>query len=1154
MNHRCQAEHSTAGDSPAAKTGCIQLPSTCKTPHWHAGGAGVYSRVGPQGESLPAAAVGGEGCCLRMHYVPESMCELLRSDPTREAADLARREFHYRSAPLYALTLAVTALLLIDVLHGYRVVSWSLPLGYRWALAAALLGGSRILYHTLDGVASGRFGADLALSVACLAAIALGEHQTAAIVVLISLIGESLEGFTVDRARRAFQETFALQPPIAHLSDAGHERDIPIADVRVNDELLVRPGERIPVDGRVVAGQSAVDESAFTGESLPVGKTVGEPVFAGTLNQHGSLTIAAERVGDATQLARMTDLVATAAARKADQERLADRWAQWFLPAVLLVAAVTFVGWWIGTGSWRAGALPALAVLVVACPCPLVLATPCAVMAALSWLARRGILVKGSAALERLAQATVFAFDKTGTLTRGEVELGDIVPVAGLSDSDVLQLAAIAERRSEHLFARVLVEAAEARGLFLPAPYQFTAQPGAGVIAVLRSTALTGIAHNRWASPEQPVERRLIVGNLRQFDDSACQISEAIQQAALRLTTDGQSILYVGLDEQCLGVIGVRDAVRTESGAVLHALKQLGIERFAVLTGDRAQPAAAVLRELDHIGEVAVEQTAEQKAAWITQRKQAGDYVVMVGDGVNDAPALAAADVGIVVARSGADLAAEAGDVILLSDPLQALPGLVELSRALVQNIQISMLGFAAGVNGLGVLACVAGWLDPVTAALFHEVASLGVMVNALRLLWFQETPREISADDRAVPSTIHWTARLELVLSWLSPSAWVLALVSRWRLTSQLAVLSLLLVWLGSQIVFLTSDQQAVVTRFGRYHTTLEAGWHWCWPWPFETVVIDRPAELRAVVLGDPLRSAESDADVIEWTSEHADAGELSLTPAGLLLTADEMLVDVTAELQYRISDLPRYVFRSGQQPDPILLAELEGVLRDLATRYRLDDWLTDQRATLEAYATDALRSRLLKLDLGIELVDVQFLDVHPPRPVVSDYRDVANALEQQEQLRHTAETDAERVLLNAVGETAWNEWQQQPARDAPIPAELWRSWLKPATEFPHRLSGDAAARWEAATASAAETVSLAEQRASRLQAIVVPYQAASQLTWSQLFWKQVLLELQGRPLTIIDPAAVEHQQWWITDGPNPLPQSLPLPASLPIPNTTNP
>jgi Cu+-exporting ATPase len=260
---------------------------------------------------------------------------------------------------------------------------------------------------------------------------------------------------------------------MAHLTREGRERDVPIAEVRVGDFVVVRPGERIPADGKVVSGASAVDQSAFTGESLPIDKSAGDKVFAGTLNQFGSLTVVAEQIGVNTALARVADLVGSATSRKADLERIVDKLARWFLPAVLLAAFLTLVGWRIGTGSWQRGVIPALSVLVVACPCPLVLATPAAVMAALAWLARRGVVVRGSQSLERLARVDTFAFDKTGTLTQGALALGEIIPTAGLSAGEVLRVAAIAERQSEHLLARLLVSTADQRGLTTVAPVEF---------------------------------------------------------------------------------------------------------------------------------------------------------------------------------------------------------------------------------------------------------------------------------------------------------------------------------------------------------------------------------------------------------------------------------------------------------------------------------------------------------------------------------------------------------------------------------------------------------------------------------------------------------------------------------------------------------
>jgi Cu+-exporting ATPase len=339
-----------------------------------------------------------------MHYAPESPREFLPEAGSNSGSRV--ENFHYRSAPIYLLTAVVGALLLADVVLG---IVWSLPpsergttfvlspadwwsqllvkqtlFGFRLALLAAVLGGARILYQTLDGLLSGRVGADLALTIACLAAIVLGQSETAALVVFIALCGESIEGYTVDRAQRAIRRIFQLCPRTARVLVGDDEQEVPIEQVIVGDSVIVRPGERIPVDGTVAAGQSAVDQSALTGESLPADKAIGDSVFAGTLNQFGALRITATRVGQQTTLAQIVEMVGQATACKASLERTADRLARWFLPVVLGVAALTLIGWRIATGSWSAGYLPALSVLVVACPCPLILATPSAVMAAMA--------------------------------------------------------------------------------------------------------------------------------------------------------------------------------------------------------------------------------------------------------------------------------------------------------------------------------------------------------------------------------------------------------------------------------------------------------------------------------------------------------------------------------------------------------------------------------------------------------------------------------------------------------------------------------------------------------------------------------------------------------------------------------------------------
>ncbi|MFO0917767.1 MAG: HAD-IC family P-type ATPase [Planctomycetaceae bacterium] len=360
-----------------------------------------------------------------MHYVPKSAGEFFQEPESSSDDDDGALA---AVAPLYALTTLVGLLLAVDALLGaVTIPGWEWlrsPGGYRLALLAAVLGGSRILYHSLENVLAGKFGADLALTTACLAAIALGEHQTAGLVVFISLVGEAVEGFTLLQARGAIRRTFEQRPTTAHLLRDGLEREIPAADLQPGDEAVVRGGERFPADGRILRGSTAVNESLLTGESRPIEKSIHDTVFGGSTNVEAAVTITVESVGANSVAAEIERLVRQASSRKMACERLADRFARWFLPAVLILAAATLCYWRLRTGSWQSGWSPALGVLVVACPCALVLATPCAVMAALSWLARHGVVVKGSGALERLSTVDYFAFDKTGTISEGDLSLG----------------------------------------------------------------------------------------------------------------------------------------------------------------------------------------------------------------------------------------------------------------------------------------------------------------------------------------------------------------------------------------------------------------------------------------------------------------------------------------------------------------------------------------------------------------------------------------------------------------------------------------------------------------------------------------------------------------------------------------------------------
>ncbi|MBS0203329.1 MAG: cation-translocating P-type ATPase family protein [Planctomycetes bacterium] len=1097
-----------------------------------------------------------------MHYIPESTCEMLRGDPLATGSQ-TRSQFHYLSAPLYVLTAGVATLLLADWILSSTAAStaprlpgsWPTTLfGYRFALVAAVLGGARILYHALDGLLAGRIGADLALTIACLAAIVVGEHQTAGLVVLISLIGESLEGYTIDRARWAVRQTFALQPAMAHLTQDGRERDVPIAEVRVGDFVVVRPGERVPADGKVVSGRSAIDQSPFTGESLPVDKSPGDKVFAGTLNQFGALTVVAEQIGSHTALARVAELVGSAAARKADLERTVDRLARWFLPAVLGAALCTWIGWRIVGGTWHRGVLPALGVLVVACPCPLVLATPAAVMAALAWLARRGVVVRGSQSLERLARVDTFAFDKTGTLTQGALSLGEIIATSDLSTDEILRVAAIAERQSEHLLARLLVTTAEARGLHLTAPATFESFAGAGVIARVADRDLSGTG-------DGSAFHTIVVGNRRLLDRGEITFSAEIAVLVKERESAGESPLVVAIDGTVAGVIGVRETIRSESQQVLRELRDAGVTQFALLTGDRPQPADAVVQALGLFDHVATEQLPADKARWIEQARQGGRCVAMVGDGVNDAPALATADVGLALGRAGADLTAEAGDILLLGDPLRPLPGLLRLSRALVRNIWQSIILFAFGLNGLGVLACSFGFLSPVGGALFHEVASLAVMINAMRLLWF---------DGWSSSTASRWQAGVLAMADWLtlamSPSRWIFWLMERWQLSVKLVGAAAFVVWMMSGLVVLEEDQQALVTRFGRYQGSLDPGIHWRWPWPLERLISEPADRVRSVGIGfhsQDGRAAVKGTDwpgpgIVEWTSPHDDRESGSSAEEVLLLTADEVPVALTAEVTYRIRDLKQFIFGGTRRPDDVLRAAADGVLRDLAAQASLDQLLTDRRAELERQSLAKLQQRIESYGLGVTVLDLQWLDVHPPRAVVPAYRQVADALEDRELLINEAQAHADRILLGAIGEQAVQLLNRSHAPQLkkidtdPIPQPawtlddaLWNQLMGQQRDGSPILSGSAAAALDDARVSATQRRTSAAASAARMERLLAEYHKSPRLTNLQLYWNSVIQSLSNRPLTIVDPRAASRQHLWMGD----LPQ-----VTLPVPGPPEP
>jgi Cu+-exporting ATPase len=1099
-----------------------------------------------------------------MHYIPESAREFLQADSlsatSADSADSSPVGFHYRSAPIYLLTAVVGLLLAADLLigsvastdldpwSGYQVI-----FGFRLALLAAVIGGSRILFQSLEGLLSGRIGADLALTIACLAAILLGEPVTAALVVFVALCGESIEGYTVDQAQRAIRGIFQLCPRIAHRLVDSVETDVAIEDLQAGDLVVVRPGERLPVDGQVRSGTSAVDQSALTGESLPIDKQPGDPVLTGTLNQFGSLVVSTQRIGDQSTLGQVVAQVAEATRRKAPLERTADRLARLFLPAVLLCALLTLLGWrFLGDdGSWESGYLPALAVLVVACPCPLILATPSAVMAAMAWLAREGVVVKGSVALERLASVDTFVFDKTGTLTRGEPVLGLVRPAknSGLEPDELIRIAASAERASEHLLARLVVREAETRGMVVPTPESSTAMPGFGVAANLKAGTLKDEACH------------VLVGNRRLLEQHGVRIDQDAETVVRELTDAGQTSILVAIDGDWVGTLGVTDLPRSESATVLEQLKQLGIREIVLLTGDRPEPATALADTLPALDQVHSELLPADKADFINQAVADGRTVAMVGDGINDAPALATASVGIALGQFGSDIAAEAGDLVLMGDPLRPLPGLLQLSRQLVRTIRQSIWLFAFGMNGVGILLGALGLLTPPAAALFHECASLAVMLNALRLLWFQRW--DDTRCGRLGRQLARQANRITLILS---PSRLTFEALNHWRLGLKLAATIALFLWCTSGITVVPPDQLAVVTRFGSPHQDLEPGWHWRWPRPLETVHSQNVLQIHSMPIGFRYQlHSQSDPAIrlapVEWNSQH-DRLESDATLLGeaQLVTGDELLVELTAMVEYRIGDaenLRRYAFGNAA-PQRLLRAAAESAIREVAASALLDDLMADARDELQTRCLNATRQAAKHYQLGLEIVDLKLIDIHPPRQVVDAYRQVADALEERERLINQAQGYYGQRLIAAAGARAISALAQTDKPDdntandrraADVSywnlddPDTWKMLLQG-----NLLSGEAAATIDSAKADAANTVAKALGTADRFGKLL---DASSESTRSRdvsklhLYFQAIKDTLTGRPLTILDPRATGRKHLILTQ---------PGPGNLPPPLLTNP
>ncbi len=541
-------------------------------------------------------------------------------------------------------------------------------------------------------------------------------YETAAVIITLILFGKFLEARAKGDASAAIKALMGLRAKTARVLREGGEVDLPVDQVIVGDRLLVRPGEKVPTDGVILSGRSTVDESMLTGESMPVTKGEGDVVIGATLNKSGAFTMAATKVGAGTALAQIVRLVQEAQGGKAPIQRLADQVSGIFVPIVLGIALLTFLAWyfWAAPGNLAAALTATVAVLVIACPCAMGLATPMAIMVGTGRGAALGVLIKGGEVLERARAVDTIVFDKTGTLTEGQPALTDWLAVPGFEADALLRLVASVERHSEHPLATAIVAGAKARGLTLGEPTAFEAITGAGIAAT--------------------VDGRAVLVGTRKLLVERGVATEALESQALLLEGEGKTAMFAAVDGQLAGLAAVADRLKAHAADAVAALRSQGLA-IVMITGDNQRTAAAIAKQAG-IDQVVAEVLPQDKAAHVRAFQAAGKTVAMVGDGINDAPALAQADLGIALG-TGTDVAMEASDLTLVSGDVRGVADAIALSRATLRNIKQNLF-WAFFYNVVGIPIAAIGWLNPMLAAAAMAVSSLFVVTNALRLRSFK--------------------------------------------------------------------------------------------------------------------------------------------------------------------------------------------------------------------------------------------------------------------------------------------------------------------------------------------------------------------------------------------------------------------------------
>ena len=612
------------------------------------------------------------------------------------------------------MTIVAGAFLLLDLVPhlmeefgGTSVRLSFLPFDPAWA--TIVISGIPLLYlavwRLIHNPGISKISSALLICIAMFAAIAIGDLFAAGEVVFIMAIGALLEEATTNRAKKGLKKLISLAPTKGRRLKDGKEEMIPAEEIRQGDLLRILPGETIPVDGTILSGETSVDQSIMTGESLPVDKSVGEEVFCGTINRFGSIDISATKVGENSSLQKLIRMVQDAENKQAPMQRIADRAASWLVPVALLIAVLAYV--------FSGNIVTAVTVLVVFCPCALVLATPTAIMAAIGQATKHGVIIKSGEALEKMGKVDIIAFDKTGTLTYGRLDVSDIISFdENVSERELLALAASAEARSEHPLGKAIVAYAAAEGVTLTEAEDFKMTAGKGILAEVSG-------------------HRLICGNEKFLVENGASIGQKVQSALERLRTQGKASILVADGRKCIGVIALSDVLRPEAKDMVSRLADMDT-RTVLLTGDHQKTADYFAKQVGISG-VRAELLPEEKVQNIEKLQKENHTVCMIGDGVNDAPALKTADVSVAMGSMGSDIAVDAAEVALMSDDISKIPYLKRLSNATVRTIKASIT-LSMCINFVAIVLSLMEVLTPTTGALVHNAGSCFVVLIAALL------------------------------------------------------------------------------------------------------------------------------------------------------------------------------------------------------------------------------------------------------------------------------------------------------------------------------------------------------------------------------------------------------------------------------------